>query len=320
MNPILPRGVDSGRQLCMLATDMDSTLLNDNHQLTDTNKAALHLLHGRGIHILLCSGRMSPCMFPYEHQLGIDMNMVCYNGALALTQRASGRVAVYDHPVPASSTTRILDWVEKHGYTANVYPRNELSRGMPAPPDAIGIAAVRHNESHHSLTHRYHLLTNCKYTWVDNYSQFKDTTPYKILVLSDENIDELHTKIVSDLVGIKDELHIIKADYFIEFVNKRANKRAALTHLCSTIGVDMAEVVAFGDGLNDIEFMEGTGLAIAVANAKPLCAAAAARVSSKTNHEDAVAFEVDALLAAGRFATKVEAAQPQPASASDSKA
>jgi hydroxymethylpyrimidine pyrophosphatase-like HAD family hydrolase len=123
------------------------------------------------------------------------------------------------------------------------------------------------------------------------------------LVLSDENIDELYDKIVKELDGIKDEVHIIKADYFIEFVHKRANKRLALTHLVGVLGMDMSEVVAFGDGLNDIEFMEGAGLAIAVANAKPQCKVAAAKVSTKTNNEDAVAHEVDTLLAAGRFVT-----------------
>jgi hypothetical protein len=168
------RGVDSGRQLRLLATDMDSTLLDNHHQLSDVNRNALQRLHGMGIQVLLCSGRMSPCMFPYEKLLGIDMNMVCYNGALAIRQRydirsyhtiiayvmseivivvfvnsAHGREAVYDYPVPASSTTRILDWVEKNGYTANVYPRGELSRDLPAPP-VYHSSSLYHTIPYHS--------------------------------------------------------------------------------------------------------------------------------------------------------------------------
>ena len=79
---------------------------------------------------------------------------------------------------------------------------------------------------------------------------------------------------------------------YIEFLNPAANKGVALMELCSTLGLDLEEVVAFGDDLNDLEMLAFVGEGVAVANAKEEAKQAARRVSEWTNNEDAIAREL----------------------------
>jgi len=107
----------------LVACDMDGTLLNQHHKISDRNvcgdtplrhlpqlvscyhpcssrlspstcpccmflypeqAAVLRKLHQLGVHVVLCSGRMLAALEPFEHALGIDMNLVCYNGAVSM--------------------------------------------------------------------------------------------------------------------------------------------------------------------------------------------------------------------------------------------
>lgn len=54
-----------------------------------------------------------------------------------------------------------------------------------------------------------------------------------------------------------------------EYVCRGVNKGAAVKKLCKIIGVGKENVISFGDGENDLELFEESGLSIAVAGAPP---------------------------------------------------
>lgn len=59
--------------------------------------------------------------------------------------------------------------------------------------------------------------------------------------------------------------------------------------MCKAMQYDIADVVAFGDGENDKEFLEVAGLGVAMSNARPLAKLAADEINPWTNDEDGVA-------------------------------
>lgn len=63
--------------------------------------------------------------------------------------------------------------------------------------------------------------------------------------------------------------------FFVEFLPPQASKGAGLKAVCDHLGVDLASVVAFGDGDNDKEMLEMAGMGVAMSNAKPLAKSAA---------------------------------------------
>jgi hypothetical protein len=68
-----------------------------------------------------------------------------------------------------------------------------------------------------------------------------------------------------------DEFNIIIGSpepFFVEFLRPEASKGTGLALLCEHLGVDMEEVVAFGDGDNDREMLQLAGIGVAMQNAK----------------------------------------------------
>ena len=76
------------------------------------------------------------------------------------------------------------------------------------------------------------------------------------------------------------------------------NKSAGLEIICQRYGIDAAEVVAFGDGLNDIDMLRWAGQAVAMSNA-PEQVRAAADIVAPSHHDDGVAAVIELLLEGG---------------------
>lgn len=82
-----------------------------------------------------------------------------------------------------------------------------------------------------------------------------------------------------------------------------ADKGAALAVACADLGLEPAEVVAFGDAQNDIEMFRVAGASFAMGQASDEVKAAASAVTAP-NAEDGVAVAVERLLAEGTAALR----------------
>ena len=72
------------------------------------------------------------------------------------------------------------------------------------------------------------------------------------------------------------------------FTDKAANKLAGVKAVASHMGIDLKNVVAFGDDFNDIEMLRGCGVGVAVDNAIDEAKAVADYIC-RSNDEDGVA-------------------------------
>mmetsp|Transcript_131514 Transcript_131514/g.420831 ORF Transcript_131514/g.420831 Transcript_131514/m.420831 type:complete len:169 (+) Transcript_131514:563-1069(+) len=81
------------------------------------------------------------------------------------------------------------------------------------------------------------------------------------------------------------------------------DKGVALRQLCDELGIALDETIAFGDGINDVEFLEAAGCGIAPSNAVDEAKRAADVVLQLSNGEDAVAKALLELHGAGHFAS-----------------
>ena len=69
---------------------------------------------------------------------------------------------------------------------------------------------------------------------------------------------------------------------------KDVTKASGLKELCDNLGISFDNVMAFGDGENDIEMLRECGIGIAMANALPKVKEAADAVTL-SNEEDGIA-------------------------------
>jgi len=104
-------------------------------------------------------------------------------------------------------------------------------------------------------------------------------------------INKIHKEIVETLDDLKKEYNIElchTTPIFIEYMPSNTNKGSGLARLMNLLDIKKEEIIAFGDGNNDIEFFQNAGWPVAMANAceelKPY-----ARLTTKSNEEDGVA-------------------------------
>ena len=77
--------------------------------------------------------------------------------------------------------------------------------------------------------------------------------------------------------------------WFCEVLHPQVHKGAGLKRLCAQhLNVPLLQVVAFGDGDNDVEFLQMAGLGVAMQNARPVVKDVADEVIDYTNDEDGV--------------------------------
>lgn len=74
----------------------------------------------------------------------------------------------------------------------------------------------------------------------------------------------------------------------LEITNENISKGAGPSFLCEYLGVPPAEVIAFGDGENDVSVMRVPGTGVAVGNAVPECRRACDVPLENTNNQGAV--------------------------------
>ncbi len=72
----------------LIAIDIDGTLLSPQFQISPDDLAALRDAHGRGVEIILVTGRRHAFALPIAQQLGFDLWLISSNGAI--TRSLSG--------------------------------------------------------------------------------------------------------------------------------------------------------------------------------------------------------------------------------------
>lgn len=174
------------------------------------------------------------------------------------------------------------------------------------------IYAVIRNDDHLKLTHRYAHLTGSKdlYRYLnpnDNYQEneslytksnyfgyrkaMEHGLPSKLLIVCDtEKLDEITNIVNRELNGERPNgtiANVIRGSppFFVEILSPNVHKGYGLKQLCDEIGVSLKEVLAFGDGDNDVEFLQMAGRGVAMKNARNTLKAIANEITEYDNDE-----------------------------------
>ena len=72
----------------------------------------------------------------------------------------------------------------------------------------------------------------------------------------------------------------------VEITAPGVRKDSGIAHLCDELGITMQQVVAVGDGDNDLDMLRSAGLGVAMANATPQALAVAdVRTTADCDHD-----------------------------------
>ncbi len=248
--------------------DLDDTLLDRDLVLSPRVEGVIREIMQSGVMVTLSTGRMFQSALPYALRLGIDIPIICYQGALI--KDPNTRQVLFHQPVPLREARQVIEIVRRWGLHINVYVDDEL-----------------YVESITPEARRYVDIARVPLHPVGDLLTFLTEPPTKLVIVSDEaSIDRAMAELRATF---GETIYITKSlPIFCEIAHAGCNKGNALAALASGLGVAQHETVAIGDGLNDLEMVQWAGLGIAMGNA-PAELIEAADIITGTIKEDGAA-------------------------------
>lgn len=256
---------------------MDGTMLNAESRLSDRTKEALRAAQRAGIRVCAATGRMYPSAMIHIRDIGIESASIFYNGAL-VREPVSGHT-VYERRLGADLTAEILDYFKSNKWYVQMYCDDKLVVVDTADErckfyeDICGVPAEGRGDAF----------------WKSGLDSSK------LLGISFDK-EEFHR--MCDMVHERFGARIYQATSwgsFIEIVHPEVNKARALKRVADHYGIAREDVMAFGDGANDIEMLRWAGTGIAMGNAKD-SVKEAADVTAPPHTEDGAAQIIEKLL------------------------
>ncbi len=276
----------TNRKFELIALDIDGTLLSDDGHIPAENSRVLKQFAEMGVKIVLSSGRMTDCISPVADELGIDCPLVAYNGAMARGKKSESRHIIYHNPLPCKYGDMLIDYCMEKRFHLNYYMN--------------GILYAQEDRSLKKYAMIYSQQTGAKFHFLKDIKKLKGNTPTKLILITDpSNEDKSRTrdfqyKHFSKVLGGKLKFFKTNPEY-LEILNRDADKGIGLKKLSEFYGIKRENIIAFGDGENDVEMLEFAGTGVALSNAGDKVKAAADYIARHDNNEAGVAMVLSEL-------------------------
>ncbi|TDX47994.1 hypothetical protein C7959_1348 [Orenia marismortui] len=256
----------------LVAIDMDGTLLNDDHKVSDKNREIITKYANQGVNFVLASGRPYQALYPYTKELEVYLPLVTSNGSIVKCPLTE---SVYTNSsMPLDLAKEILDYGYSKGYGVSLYFEDEVIT------------------SHEEVAKVHRELEGIDPTIITKYQL--EEGPTKIVFFADpEDIDKAFAQLADKYEG---DLYITRSDErCVETMNLEVSKGKALKYMIKRMNIASEEVLAIGNNFNDVAMFEEAGLAVAMGNS-PEGVKEVADFVTKSNQEDGVAYALEKFL------------------------
>ncbi|NMA65984.1 MAG: HAD family phosphatase [Clostridiaceae bacterium] len=231
----------------LIAVDIDGTLLNDKGQLTEGNKEAIRKAVDKGVVFTIATGRAVQGVINLIEALNIDIPFITYNGAMVIMGKS--REILYERKLNEEDARIIINLGKENGSSVMVWNNNNLY--VTAMDERVD---------------KYKNISKVKPILIENMDEVINGGVSKVLWYNDvEKINE-YQKEIDQYISNNVNFHTSQP-YFLEFNDKLASKAIAMENLGKHFGIQQSEMIAVGDGYNDLSMIDYAGLGVAMANA-----------------------------------------------------
>ncbi|CDI76904.1 haloacid dehalogenase-like hydrolase domain-containing protein, putative [Eimeria acervulina] len=257
----------------LILSDFDYTFLDSDHNVSDANAEAFGQVAAAGVVTAIASGRSRggtlSCLSP-AHQGLMKYNGfpgVFLNGGVVYGQ--DGKIlSCTEIPLPAQSM--LLAKMKDMGILQNVLGYT-----------ADRVLCIEKN----SYTEKNCLVFREPAAEVLPYEEFAATRFVKLVACGSVESTDKARPILEKAVG--EHLRCVRPlDWNLEFINPSVSKAVGAKVLLTHLNLTPSQLLAMGDGENDIEVLGLAGISVAVANACP-AAKSAAKYTTVSNNESA---------------------------------
>ena len=261
----------------LVVFDLDGTLLHDaptfdQQSLSPFTGAVIHQLHAAGVATAISTARPPSNAACFAELLDVDV-CIYLNGAFIDTSRYQHRES--SAAVPPARWQPVTRFGIDSARACAICMR--ILKVIPG----VNLGIVMNGERYTNFdVTSYWSNESCQPT---DFSDVPSGTADKILIFPTPQ----QRAVLPELIP-KDLAINVSEGVLWMIMNPLANKRHSLEVVCTSLGLDPRDVVAFGDDLIDLPMLTYSGTGVAVANAQPELLMAADEVC-QSNNEDGVA-------------------------------
>lgn len=259
-----------------IISDLDDTLLNAEHQMTDRTQRTLQRLVRQGVKVIFASGRSGASMRPAVRKTGTPWPYIAFNGA-QIVDAKTDKVLVANE-VPYALAKEVLRWFEARNVYTQLYSGDDWFYDTPG-----------------WIADAYAKSSGVEGIAVGRLSAYISGPAPKLLAIdTPERVRELLDECSA---AFGDTLSVTTSkDTFLEITSPKANKGEAVRALAEMIGLDPETTLVAGDSLNDLSMLRWTKWPVTVENGRDQLKKMAWRVAGD-GHQDGIARLLDELIA-----------------------
>lgn len=265
----------------MIGLDLDGTLLTDRKEITERTRETLKKAIDCGVTVLVATGRPLTGI-PEEMRNFPGMRYSLTSNGARIQDVQEGRI-LEEHLLDADLAQKALEICAKYDTLQEVY----FNGKSYAPLDKKD-----HIEKYHKNPNMWEYMRKTRIWKDDIYNMVRESTCGldKIQILFADMSER--SRAWEELARVKGLELVGSLGYNIEINAYGVNKGTGLVSLGRLLGIKRAEIMACGDGDNDIRMLEEVGFGVAMANATEAVKQAADYITL-SNEEDGVADAIE---------------------------
>jgi Cof subfamily protein (haloacid dehalogenase superfamily) len=282
----------NGKDIRIIALDLDGTLLDSQKRLSEANRAALAAAAEKGILVVPTTGRFFGMMPAAIRDLPFVRYAITINGAQVYDRETDS--AIVREEIPLDMALDLMTLLDRHDVVYDCYRANWgwMTASLQAKAEAYATDA-----------HYLKMIRDFRNPVPDLKAHLRATAAegdvQKVMLFTRNApeggpaADRIREEVTASFPAIKTTASTWNN---LEFNIASANKGNSLRRFAEHLGFTLENCIAFGDGLNDLSMIEAAGTGVAMANAHPQVLATADLVTA-SNDEDGVARTLRELVA-----------------------
>lgn len=226
----------------LLALDVDGTIVDGENRMSERVRDAVLAMRDAGSEIVIATGRSAPGVYDILDKLGI-------NDGLAVA--SNGSVVFEVDPF------RVV-----HSVTFDA--REAVARVLSKMPDAL--VAVEEVGVGFRVSQPFPEGEINGRIVVEDVDELVREPVSRVIIRAPEHDAEEFHALVADL-GLEDTNYFIGYSAWLDLAPVGVSKASGLEYVCQVRGYSAADVLAVGDGRNDIEMLQWAGRGVAMGQA-----------------------------------------------------
>lgn len=254
----------------LIACDLDGTLLDSNHEVTEENEKVINELKEKDIPFVIATGRIYPSAAEFSKKLNLNTPIIACNGAV-VKDPVEDKI-LFHYPVDTGIMLELISICKKHDIYFHIYTMDTVY----AERNERLIA--KYNEWKLKDPSRSLVKTAVV---KDIVPVIKENIVYKLGIYVDE---EGAKEAYEEMVKVEGITSCFSLTTLVDIFNKDASKGVAVQDLGKLYGIDKKHIMALGDNENDIPMLESAGLSIAMKDAREHVKEAATEVGDSNDN------------------------------------